>query len=96
MRTQKIRFVTLVLVVAVLAAFPLSASANHSWGNYHWARTSNPFTVKVIDSMSSSWDDNLNVAISDWHASSVLNVVKEAGSDGSTARRRCRPVSGHS
>jgi len=67
MRTKKVRFVIMVVLIAMLAAFPLSAGASHSWGNYHWARTSNPFTMKVIDSMTSDWDDNLDIAISDWN-----------------------------
>ena len=44
-----------VLLTALLAltAFPSSTSANHAWGNYHWARTSNPFTIKLGDNLSS-------------------------------------------
>ena len=92
----------LFLLVLAVAAFPsASASASHSWGNYHWARTSNPFTIKVIDSMTSgtngsaaNWDENLNVAISDWNASSVMNVVKEAGDDSARIRKRCPTVTG--
>jgi hypothetical protein len=34
--------------------------ADHSWGGYHWARTSNPFTLKVGDNVSSAWDTYLN------------------------------------
>ena len=94
MRTNKVRFVVMFVLIAMLAAFPLSAGATHAWGNYHWARTSNPFTIKVVDSMTTSWDDNLDVAISDWNSSSVMNVVKEAGSDTSTTRKRCPAVSG--
>lgn len=94
MYTNKIRFVVMVVLVAMLAAFPLSASASHSWGNYHWARTSNPFTIKVIDSMTTDWDDNLNIAISDWDASSVMNLVKEAGDSSSNTRKRCSAVAG--
>ena len=95
MRNNKVRFVVaLVLIAMLVAAVPLSAGATHSWGNYHWARTANPFTIKVVDSMTASWDDNLGVAISDWNSSSVMNVVKEAGSDGSNARKRCAAISG--
>jgi hypothetical protein len=94
MRTNKARFMLVLAVIVMLAVFPFSAGASHSWGNYHWARTANPFTIKVIDSMTTAWDGNLNVAISDWNSSSVLNVVKVAGDSGSTTRRRCRPVSG--
>jgi hypothetical protein len=53
--------------VAVLAA---SASANHSWGKYHWARTSNPFTVALGDN--TNWD--LATASGDWTASTVLDA----------------------
>ena len=87
-------FMFVLVLVLALTAFPASVSASHSWGNYHWARTSNPFTIKVMDSMSSSWDDNLDAAISDWNASSVLNVVEQAGNSSSATRRLCRPVSG--
>lgn len=95
MRTKnKVRFVVMVVLIVLLAAFPLSAGASHAWGGYHWARTANPFTIKVIDSMTTNWDDNLDIAISDWNASSVMNVVKEAGSDASNIRKRCAAVAG--
>jgi len=96
MRNKKssYHFVLMLVLILALAAFPASVSANHSWGGYHWARTSNPFTIKVVNSMTPSWDDNLNTAVSDWNASSVMNVVQEAGDDASNVRKRCRPVSG--
>lgn len=94
MRTQKARFMFVLAVIMTLAAFPFSVSADHAWGNYHWARTSNPFTVRVVNSMSNDWDDNLSAAISDWSASSVMNVVQEAGNDDAQTRQRCRPVKG--
>jgi len=56
-----------------------SALANHAWGSYHWSRASNPFTLQVGNNVSSGWDNNLNVAISDWAASDVLNLNKVAG-----------------
>ncbi|MEW5940777.1 MAG: hypothetical protein AB1750_13995 [Chloroflexota bacterium] len=87
-----------VLIVAVailaLALTTINAGASHAWGNYHWARTSNPFTIKVVDSMTSDWDDNLNVAIADWDQSSVMNVVKEAGDSSLKTRKRCAAISG--
>jgi len=94
MRTNKVRFVIMVVMIAILAAFPLAVSANHSWGNYHWARTANPFTIKVIDSMTADWDDNLDVAISDWNSSTVMNVTEEAGDSSFKTRKRCVAVSG--
>jgi len=94
MRTQKARFILVVAVIVMLAASPFSVGADHAWGNYHWARTSNPFTVTVINSMTNDWDDNLNTAVSDWSQSSVMNVVQEAGNDDAQTRQRCRPVKG--
>ena len=101
MRNNKVRFVVMIVMIVMLAAFPLVAGASHAWGSYHWARTANPFTIKVIDSMTggsansaANWDENLDAAISDWNSSSVMNVVKEAGSDSSTTRKRCAAVSG--
>jgi hypothetical protein len=80
--------------LVALIVLPLSASASHSWGNYHWARTANPFTIRVVDSMTTDWDDNLGTAIADWDQSSVMNVVKEAGDSSQRTRKQCRPVSG--
>ena len=67
-----------------------SASAGHSWGGYHWARTANPFTLKLGDNVSAAWDSHLSTTSSDWTASSVLNTTIVAG----TARKNCRATSG--
>ena len=77
-----------VLVAAALGA-PVAA-AGHSWGNYHWARTSNPFTVQLGDNMSGSWDPLLARASSDWSRSSVLDTVVVPGQ----AKGKCRPSAG--
>jgi hypothetical protein len=73
------------------AGFANQASAGHSWGNYHWARTANPFTLKLGDNVSAAWDGHLNTAITDWSTSSVLNLLKVAGG---TTPRKCRATSG--
>ena len=69
-----------------------SASANHSWGGYHWARTTNnEFTLKVGDNVSGLWEGMLNTAISDWSQSTVLNLQKVAGG---TRPKPCKATSG--
>ena len=80
-------FVTL----AVAIGFATVTFADHSWEGYHWARTSNPFTLKVGDNVSSAWDLYLNEAISDWNASTVLQLTKV---DGTGRPRQCRPTAG--
>ena len=66
------------------------AFASHSWGPYHWARTANPFTLKLGDNVTSAWDAYLAEASSDWSQSSVLDTAIVAG----TARKNCRPTAG--
>lgn len=69
------------LLALGFAAFAApEASASHSWGNYHWARAANPFTVPLGDRVSTSWDARLARASSDWSASSVLDSPVVAGS----------------
>ncbi|MGH9364280.1 MAG: hypothetical protein ACRD1B_03315 [Thermoanaerobaculia bacterium] len=65
--------------------------ANHSWGGYHWARTSNPFTLKLGDNVSSAWDSYLGTTSSDWTVSSVLDTTIVAGQ---VNPKNCRPTSG--
>ncbi len=40
------------VVMLTLVATATPASANHSWNGYHWARTANPFTIKLGDNVS--------------------------------------------
>ena len=81
----------IILVALAFAALPLALLANHSWGGYHWARTSNPFTLKLGDNVSSTWDPILNTTSTDWSKSTVLNTTIVAGS---ANPRNCRPTSG--
>lgn len=73
---------------SAIAAAP--AAASHSWNNYHWARTSNPFTLKVGDNVTGEWDGHLSTANGDWGASDVLNIASVAG----TANKRCSMTAG--
>lgn len=67
------------------------ASATNSWNNYHWARTSNPFLLKLGDNVSNSWDSYLATAGSDWSTSDLLDTSVVAGS---ANPRTCKPTSG--
>src|SRR5829696_10544621 len=73
------RFLFTVFALIAVAAIPTISMANHSWGGYHWARTSNPFTLKVGDNVNTVWDTYLDQAIADWNPSTVLNLTKVAG-----------------
>jgi hypothetical protein len=79
------------LACAVAATVASSALANHSWNGYHWARTANPFTLKIGDNVSSSWDSHLATTSSDWSQSNVLDTTIVAGG---AKGKNCRPTSG--
>ena len=80
-----------ILALFILTAFPVVTSANHSWGGYHWARTSNPFTLKLGDNLSSTWDPYLGTTSYDWSLSAVLNTTIVSGR---TRPKSCRPTNG--
>ena len=87
---RRLTAITAVLAVASgLAA--ASASASHSWGGYHWARTANPFTIKLGDNVASTWDSYLGTTSTDWSASAVLDTTIVPGS---AANKRCQAKSG--
>ena len=83
----------LVVPLALLGAalFPSGAGATHSWGGYHWARTSNPFTLKLGDNVSSTWDSYLATTSSAWSVSTVLDTTIVPGSGNP---RTCKATSG--
>jgi hypothetical protein len=83
----------LALGITVLTAsvFVTAAAANHSWGGYHWARTSNPFTLKLGNNLTAAWSSYLNTTSSDWSRSTVLDTRIVPGQ---AAQRRCKPTSG--
>jgi hypothetical protein len=86
------RKVVCFLVSAALGALSTAASATHSWNGYHWARTANPFNLKLGDNVTSSWDSYLATTSSDWSKSTVLDTTIVAGQAGRP--RQCRATLG--
>ena len=85
-----------ILVVAAVAAACLGvaavpASANHSWNNYHWARTANPFALALGDNVAPQWDSYLSTAASNWSRADPLDTVVAPGQ---AKAKNCRPPSG--
>jgi hypothetical protein len=82
------------IVISVLFVFvTLTAvtSARHSWRKYHWARQSNPFTIKLGDNVNTTWDLSLVGASADWTMSNVMDtIIVPGGTTGST----CAPTLG--
>lgn len=72
------------LVMVGLLFSTTIALANHSWGSYHWGRTS-PFTLQIEEDMTTQWDSILGEVSTKWTKSTVLdteivNKVKDAAS----------------
>jgi len=95
MGAKRFRRVAALAAVAVIAGtvagLGSSASASHSWGGYHWARTQNPFTLQLGDNVSAAWDPHLVTTSSDWSVSTVLDTTIAAGN---TRAKVCRASSG--
>lgn len=73
---------------------PGTSWAEHSWGDYHWARTSNPLPLMVVDSVSAEWQFEFDIALSEWNQSAVLNMSVGSANDSSRTRKRCKMEAG--
>ena len=57
---KTLKNIILLLILLAFAALPTFTYADHSWGGYHWARTANPFTLKLGDNLTSAaWKAHL-------------------------------------
>jgi hypothetical protein len=87
--------IRIALSVAALSGILLlgatAAEATHSWGGYHWARTANPFTLKLGNNLTSSWSSYLTTVSTDWNGSAVLHTTTVSGNGSGS---RCRATAG--
>lgn len=83
------------LLSGALCFIAPAAQADHGWGNYHWARTTDSFDLTIVNSTTPDWDGYVTQATSDWSASSVLTMIEDpSGSTSSRVRRQCKGGSG--
>jgi hypothetical protein len=81
-------------VLLALAASALPARANHAWSNYHWARTTTSFTLRVVDSVTPEWQFAFDESLSRWGQSSKLDNAVAGAAEDSKIRKRCPTVAG--
>ena len=86
------RALILTSALTLAMALPMSVSASHSWGSYHWARTANPFTLKLGDNVTTAWDSYLATTSADWSVSPGLDMRIVAG--GSRSAKLCNATTG--
>ncbi|MDO8604195.1 MAG: hypothetical protein Q7K40_02225 [bacterium] len=85
------RLIVGAIAVLSVSAFATIALASHAWGSYHWARTANPFVLKLGDNVLSVWDTHLATTSAMWSASSVLDTTVVAGQSNV---KNCRATNG--
>ena len=93
MRARK--FIIRITIICVMFIMSVPVHAGHSWGNYHWARTTASFDLTIINSTTSEWDGYVSQAVEDWSGSSKLEMVEDTnGSTNKKQRRQCKGGSG--
>jgi len=100
--TQRMKKVLQAATIVGVLAVASVASANHSWGGYHWARTQNPFTLKLGDNVNASWDSYLTRTAQMWSVDptvlypgqGVVKVINPIVVAGATSPKNCKPVPG--
>ena len=83
--------IALVAAMTVVTAVGGSASADHDWGNYHWAKDSAPLALNLGDNLTADWQLYLAETSVDWSVSSVLDTTVVSGT---TNPRKCQPTAG--
>jgi len=84
------------LATVVASIFASTAAATHAWSTYHWARTSNPFTIKLGDNLTTTeWKSDLATVSGDWSVDSRWNnPLNTTIVPGQATSRKCRPTAG--
>ncbi|MEK7148651.1 MAG: hypothetical protein AAB770_01910 [Patescibacteria group bacterium] len=72
------------------------ALASHSWGGYHWGRTTTPFALTLGDNVTSTWDSYLATTSNAWSQSNVLDTTVVVGTAlrHKATKKDCSPVAG--
>jgi len=91
-------FTALVGTLIVLSFVAVPATATHSWGTYHWSRTTaDPLTLKVVDNTTSGttgWTAELTKTIGEWNAGSTPIRLGYTGGNPAIDPNTCGPVVG--
>ena len=81
--------IALAACVALGATVP--ASANHSWGGYHWAGDGQNLRLTVNKAITSQWNTSVGTAVSDWNQSTELVLASQTAA---VDPKKCSPIAG--
>ena len=83
---------TILALLATVITLGSTAFANHSWGGYHWARTTPQFTLKLGNNLTTAdWNGHLAQTSSDWNSGNTPVITAIVAGQ---ARKRCSMVAG--
>ena len=98
MDSNRRRLVVIVAALVVLGALVNVAWATHSWGGYHWARTTPQFTLKLGDNLlTADWKLRLSQASSDWNSPTSFGATSTpllTAIVNGQSNKRCSAVAG--
>jgi hypothetical protein len=94
MRKKSVQRLALAIAVGLACASTVNvALANHAWGNYHWARTTPQFTLKLGNNVTADWQGHLTKASSDWNNNGNTPLLTAIVA-GSSSTKRCGMLAG--
>ncbi len=92
---MKTKFGIWALALLLCGSIAGDARADHEWGPpYHWARTVTDMPLMVVDSVTPSWQSELDTSIVEWSKTDVLHLVDGGDDDGKGTRKKCKSVAG--
>lgn len=89
---MNMKHVRAALIGSAAIAFASPASADHSWGGYHWAGDGVDLRLKVNTATTSVWERSVAGSIADWEKSTELSLTRQ--SPGAVSTRKCSPIAG--
>ncbi|WP_455220618.1 matrixin family metalloprotease [Kaarinaea lacus] len=91
---EKLRRPGCLLAGCLQVLFASTAHSDHAWNDYHWATTSKPIALQVVDSVTEDWGNQLVEAISQWSQSIVLSPVITDDDEKMKTRKDCVMING--
>ena len=87
---RRLAICTAIAIPAAMIAAPVMAT--HSWGGYHWKRTTNAeLAIPVGDNVNATWQSAFDTAVADWN---VSNVIQSPVVAGTLNPKTCKAVAG--
>ena len=93
MRNQSINAIVVSSLIGMLF-YASGTYADHTWGTYHWASNQTPIPLKVVDSVSNGWQQEMDMALAGWNISRKLDMFVASTNDSNRTRKRCRMKAG--